>query len=841
MTAPSSGIRPKDPAVAASAEVKPALEPRNQSRAYCATPMERHDFAAKPFTPAAGRQTEVNVCRTVTASRCTIETGYTVDVRELVYPGGPTDFVPVEGKWVYVFREQKLAVEAFAEKPGVWSGVTIEGSRRKRWRTGNGVRVDPGPSGARHAYFFFLSPVQLTRGAIEYLEQGGKLDLAAVRCLCGEYGATVFAPDPLRWAADAQARYHAPRVDTLRAWQYDEDMVACAFVAGVLQAWIDDGDRAGVANELQRRPKDWLDARKKGMEEALRKAEEAAAYLGHCVDAPEYYAIERSCRERGGDDLALGAVALACVTSDLLATDPGKRLAQQLASDPERLPRHLLFQDEREALPQEWFERHRFGEKALLGIFNDLLPAVIQLTIERGKGLRAAEDQRDRIRRYLENLRIKTTLKAPQAKILANLQQGRKISAGAPRGSKGWRAIQGQWSRLQLVEEVRKGAPTNQEVIAERWSRRLEPFSAVQKGLGWTVGSAVELANVLNAYEALREATPEQQGDKARAVIGAWSDLLEHGGGLVEDLVKHCGWKRALKGSVGVFAFIGSALDMVEFEGQLVDALGEYDYGKAVGRGLQVAGAATSAVGGAMVLAGAIYGGSLGPVGALVGAIGGVLVAVGFVVAAWLAHNANEKFATLCFLGNESGETAAPAPLEWSEVSMPTARPTVEARALTELLAQFQVVAIAGLSPWSIHIQPGLLESSWNFEVSLHSEWRNWPAQDYRVLVDLAADVAVQTEGKVDLKTESRIVRDQDGRVTGIDICVDDAKEPESRLRQFQVVRARVRLVIDAKLRSQVPKTFGTAVEVYMGYTGRPAKGVHSLDPAACKPLEEAR
>jgi hypothetical protein len=284
-------------------------------------------------------------------------------------------------------------------------------------------------------------------------------------------------------------------------------------------------------------------------------------------------------------------------------------------------------------------------------------------------------------------------------------------------------------------------------------------------------------------------------------------------------------------GAVAVFAFIGSTLDMLEFEGQLVDALGEYDYGKAVGRGLEVAGAATSAVGGAMVLAGAIYGGSLGPVGALVGAIGGVLVAAGFVVAAWLAHNANEKFASRCFLGIEWGRKSVRS--EWSSIELPTAKAKDEASCLVSLLAQFQLKPSAGLGDWYVFIQPGYLEDRWKLEVSLRNSWRNDDPQEYAVTIDLEDDVVTQVSG-VPLKPVSSIRRDADGRVDWIAICVDEAKSPEHVLRQFHVARVRTRIVIVGAV--QVPKEKGQGVEITL-----PSSEISgSLDAARWRPMAEA-
>ena len=319
---------------------------------------------------------------------------------------------------------------------------------------------------------------------------------------------------------------------------------------------------------------------------------------------------------------------------------------------------------------------------------------------------------------------------------------------------------------------------------------------------------------------AYRDAAQGERRDKAWAIVGAVSDLVEHGGGLVDDLLRECLPKMVARGAAGLFGFIGGAIDMVEYEGQLVEALGEYDYGKAVGRGMQVAGAAAGAAGGGMILAGAIYGSALGPAGTVVGIIGGVLVAAGFAVAAWLALNTNETFANRCFLGRNGDNDAGPVP--WSEKWLPSPDATREASCLLELLSQFQLSCRATTGDYCLMIQPGYLEEASRFELNVHTKWKRpkgipegplddlW-SQRYRLVVDLEDDTVRQLSG-VPLKRNSSVKRDAEGRVESINVNLEDAQSPEERkgdyagtYRAFGYAYVKVRLLLDGKGDRTIP------------------------------------
>jgi hypothetical protein len=236
---------------------------------------------------------------------------------------------------------------------------------------------------------------------------------------------------------------------------------------------------------------------------------------------------------------------------------------------------------------------------------------------------------------------------------------------------------------------------------------------------------------------------------------------------------------------------------------------------------LQVAGAAAGAAGGAMILAGAMYGTTLGPAGVIVGVIGGVLVAGGFVVAAWLSHNANQTFANRCFLGESAGK--ASSEVDWSAKRLPTMIAPDEAAALIDLMSQFQLSGRADLGDWWLDIHPGYVEPGWKFDVDIVLTWgkdsevdrgvRKRNERRYKIEVPLSEGSEPKQVSGLRLSPEHRILRDVEGRVEAIAINLEEAVRPPNEVRQFQGVAARVRLLgEDSKQR--VPYEGGDAVKL---------------------------
>jgi hypothetical protein len=777
-------VRASEPAVDPEPAVEPAFSPaERESLKFRVTPKEHQQWletVIPPLTSPLVRRFDAVVNCTDNAGGggfATVETAYTVRVKELRYPGRPQDSADAAGKWVYVFRQGTLVAEANCIQGDVWEGWAVLGAARRPWRSTRGVQIDPGPRGERYAHSYLLSPVRLPQQIIDEIDPK-RLEAEAVECQCSHYEKAVSVPDPLAWACEVNSAFYTPRLHTLSAWLHDPDLLAYDFIARVLKAWIDSGDALGIEGQLERQPGSWLDARAKGIENAYRAAEEAGAYLAHCIWSQEYVAVEKACLLEEGEALELAAVCLAAATEGISQTNPGRQLARFLTLDKNRLPAKIIFQDQRPPLADEWFARYRYGQRGLLGVFSELVGAATDLlkaevaASERASTKKIAEldpfggkkmspqvreglTRKFRVQKYLENLGVKTTRKGnprklsqKQVRILDNLQRGKPITSPRAKGAGTVQALEKEWSKLTLLDEVAKPTAADIEMArlgkrvasgkelvakAEKLAGRYQPYEKYAKRLKATIGSVVEIVNIVIAIGELKNELEKAGGtvDSKRiwSVVGAFADLVEHGAGLSELLeVESKFATKLIKGVGGVAGAVGGVIDMLDYESQVFEAVDDYDYGKAVGRGMQMAGAASAAAGSAMVavsliVEGAGLGSSLGPAGTLVGIFGGTLVAGGFLVAKWLSRNANQRFAVRSFLGNQAKND--PKAVEWSASWLPNRNPKEEAAVLVDLLAQFQLSG----SLDELEVRPGYFEENSTFEVLVECRWDNEAAR----------------------------------------------------------------------------------------------------------------
>lgn len=448
--------------------------------------------------------------------------------------------------------------------------------------------------------------------------------------------------------------------------------------------------------------------------------------------------------------------------------------------------------------------------------------------------------------RYLENIGVKTTrttrhltgkqLATLQRRrtILERLESNKPITKGLRPGSAAARRLRKEWEVLtrlaekeilveaSAVAEAAQSSPNapplapeeriakSEKRLAEldHLAKRYAPFEAFAQKLKLTAGTAVEIVNVANAIADLSEVMAEGKpaGKKSLSVIGALSDLVEHGTGVTELLFAGSlseGSLRWLKGVGGVAGVVGGVIDALDYREQTLEAIDEYDYGKALGRGIQTAGAAASATGSAMVVVGAIatwagFGIRLGPQAAVIAGVGAGLVATGHLVAKWLQLNANQVFAIRSFLGKVHGEIEQD--VTWSKGRLPSRNPKTEALVLTDLLAQFRVSA-PGLSEfeypdWEVRLLPGYYEKGSTFEVDVTSNWDNAQAlvgaaptagepgcapmlrlpepEHYRLVVDLDEGEVRQLDGPP-LKP-SEVVHDADGDVESVLLCLEECE-----------------------------------------------------------------
>jgi hypothetical protein len=253
--------------------------------------------------------------------------------------------------------------------------------------------------------------------------------------------------------------------------------------------------------------------------------------------------------------------------------------------------------------------------------------------------------------------------------------------------------------------------------------------------------------------------------------------------------------------------------DMKEFQDELEKAASEYEYGKALGHGMQMTGAAVGAVAGGLALAKVLGAGSLAG-GALAGWLSGgaaVLIFGGWAVAEALELDAMEKFAQRSFLGTVGADPSNPsADIPWaSTIELPNRDIVEEARALLMLEGAFVVkgVLFGGALTYAadtdarVRILPGLLFPESRFDVVVRTSWANWRASIYELEVNLEKDEVIQKSGPALLKQDSFVRRDKDGRVEEIVINAEDQTIPADRPGQRQSVDAYVALRLNDRAR----------------------------------------
>ena len=617
-------------------------------------PQERHDAFVKEllktdwFKPAPS---VIYACRDSTGKgSVAIGSKLSVKVRELRYPGGLVSRPnlmggevevgeQIKGKWLYVFREKRLVVLLRADGTGTW--IKESGSSADfRGASQSGELVfDPGKKEARKQYAFFLSPARLTDDATQILTKGDALARAAVTVGAAATGTVVLLPDPYQWAADAQRLYHGRCAANFLALVTGEQSTARWLIARRLETWCRVSPK--VARQLKVRSEDWLLAHTNVKSRLHWDTRVAASYLAHCVDSPGFVALQKACEGGGSDGLSMGMQALASVTEGLLVTREGLDLALRLATRTEFLASKYIFHEKgREPDDKLWWNERRWGWQAMASIFEDVAPAMVEYLKHRGAKMNA--NPRYRMAQYLENIgvpcdvgaatgRARTPSKA-QRTLYANLAGDWKITAGSLSRTERTR-VRKEFERLIKRKEVKDGYfPTPFDKKAEKLDRLHGFFQPVSQFTRLSVGTLVECVNVTFALSDYAEAREkgEANGWKAFALVGTFAEAGEHLTTCVEQL-KRTGTvgKTVIKGTAAFLGLVSSASDLIEYEEATLDAaVGSYDYGKAIGHGTQMAGAALGALGGGFALAEVLGVGSVAgaTLGAWLGGVGAGLV-----------------------------------------------------------------------------------------------------------------------------------------------------------------------------------------------------------------------
>jgi hypothetical protein len=734
----------------------------------------------------------------------TISNRYLVYIKELLYPGNKADCIEVENKWLYVFKDNELMAEVNAVKRGCWQGYTKINGRKKLLKPANAgglgeLELDPGPKGARYSYYFFLSSVQLTPDAIDDFLSDKNHTICMASLECNSWGPQLLVPDAYRWAVDAHSDYLKDKLAKCLDYQADKDRAAQLFIASTLKAWIGTDNKLGVKNELQDgQPDKFLDDYKKQLNDLWLKAEEAAAYLAHCVESREFRAITKACMQSGDQALSTAYQVFALITDQTAQTRAGRVLAMRMLSDEQSLASKYLFHaPAAKPANQIDFKSHRWGHLAAARAYENLMPQFIDLLADKGKVTN--ED----LMKYLDNIGLQAKLKGTYKTIHENLNRGRSITAGINDAAQKNRTRK-SYQKLMASENIRVVVPNKYDTGAKSIDHVVKDYEPVFKAVKFSVTTFFEVANFCLAvadYRRTENIATQEEFFKKISLVGSASDLTVHVLDCMEDLIMGEAPKRTIQGAAAAVSIVASVCDMVQFErNTLQAAFGEYDYGKAFGHGVQTLGAAGAVYYASVTLAAGL-GASVttGGLSLIIGVIGAALMFAGSLLAVWLSKNFNEKFAQFCFLGNNHKD--GPTEQLWTEIDMPSFSIKDEVISLLALLSQFSLKSFSGINDQRLIITPGYLEKDSVFEIKVTETHLNlnsvYPTVEYTVKVFLDSDEIVITDGDYELKKESVVRRNEDGSIESIFInLTGTANEP---FKQLDKVIAKVKLIVNSK------------------------------------------
>ncbi|MDX2150493.1 MAG: hypothetical protein SFV54_07150 [Bryobacteraceae bacterium] len=766
--------------------VEPVVEFKSGSFSCRSKPQERWDYRRECFDPnAAIKAGNVFACKDEDdAGLVTLDRTLRVRVRELLYPGNKSE--AIVDKWIYIIFGGSYFAEIHAIEAGKWEYLLSPNpeqendARKLKAKTTGHIPLDPGPKGSENKYKFFLSPFRLTPAAMKFLlrsTQSSDLDATIEETFPQAGEGLVETPDPFRWAMDAHDKFYLPAVAKWNEWRLEEERQAKLFVAGVLESWIANGDKMDVEDEIDTgKMRAFVSDYKNKEQEYRKKAEQAAAYLAHCVDSLEHITVERAAMDLGGESMSAALIHWSVVTSYIVLVEPGRRLAAHLAENASRIPKKYIFADAPPDRPFA-FGDFRYGWIASINIFENIVPAVFARLRHQ-----QVPDQITRIRQYLEGIGVKD-LVGRQKTIFRNVKTAKEIGDL----SKGFGQSAGAQRKFAiLIQELDEKSLEQalQKVGTAKVEKLHAEYAPVAKGLTVTVGTVLEVINFSNALSAWMD-NKYAMDMSAVSVLGATADLSAHLASLGSEVAEHAA-KKGLAGGLKSFAagasVVSGICDMVAFEEAAVNAaMVKNDYGQTVGNAISMVGAGTVAVGGAMVLAAQLSGTLFtsvawgGPYGVVVGAIGAVLIFAGCAVAIYFADNPYEKFARHCIWGDDYGDVTRDA--AWALGGMGPGDAKHNAKHLIALLSQFQVRGYSGVGSGSTEgfwIQPGYVTEASVFEIEIESypsAHRTFGPKTarFKVKVDLGSDSVTQVAGDFPLYPGS-IYRDANGRVENISI-----------------------------------------------------------------------
>lgn len=708
----------------------------------------------------------ISTCRDIAGDLHMNTVDPTVQVRfkELVYPGRETE--EIEDKWIYVFdsRRNRLVFEVYARQSNHWfhrrtadagpAGEVVDWdtATENGWDETNGTltlpREENEDADNPEIWCAFLSPLRMTADGIGFLVEqlrsqashGGAMVPLAMEIL-GTPMVLEMAPlpDPWRWAVDANQYYYQPRLEAYDEQVFGAEAAAKVFIGTTLKAWCDDeehGDDIRDQLRCEHQPDAFLDWVKEQEEELRTAADRAAAYVAHCVDSKEYWAIERSALEAGGESLSIALQHWLGASYRMSESRPGKAFLRSILGQRDRLPRRLIFvgDDVERGLRRQGIrstgarhgERDRVdpdldwrmipkGALSAAGLFVEFLPGLPSTGAERMQvyldqiGFPETEDI------SMEDLlRQRTGESVPEAErfrtpMLDTVQSGARMF----------------WE--DGVREDLEGRPLPEANGNERAMRRAHDWhNSVAEPLGqitFGAGAILTVVNLKLAVDGVRDTDPSVRRDgMARTLLSAGLDSAGLVLDLISQVVRHQLGKRFLATAGAGIGFAGAFLDAVDRVDEISTALDQNNYGQMVGGAIGLAGTTAAVVGMAMTASTSILGTTAatvtvgawtGPL-AVVFAVLGTLVAIGGgIVYALFAQSPYEQFAQFCFLGEGYRELfprrhayrtsfGDPRPRIrrlrrdfswWAIEDFPARRAVDQQRVLLGLLAHFQISA----------------------------------------------------------------------------------------------------------------------------------------------------
>ena len=690
-----------------------------------------------------------------------------VDFVELLPTRKSTTEVLLEGKWVYIVSDAKVAVtiDATAKQWSVENELTGEhGTVTDGW-----VRVLPD-----REYRFFVSPIALSTSSLAHLGRHAT-DMSRLPVLTPSSGErhTVPLRDPMAWTVELNFLRYRPAIEKWRDWTFEESRAAELFIAGALKSLMsqdDDNLRIGK-HPREGQPDLWLDAYKKHSDDLLEPAERAMAEIAKWCDSPEHRLIEASALETGGDDLAVILIQWATCLAESSQTRPGAQLITDVVADVDRVPRKLLMPEGGSPAKDLDFAQHRYLAIAGMSLLGDLAPAI-------AKDLRARPDAHAVLTLWFERLGNLKPIQGQYEQVYNNLKEGRKLTHKLRVDDK-----------VRVVERLiyKSGKDRKKLVRLPRGVAASERLSnSYQRSFGKLVNTGAITLEVLNLGMALIDLLDDSESSKttflkAIAIGGAASDLsavlAQSSSTIMGELTK-----RQLAAGLGI---ISGLCYYVDFIVSARDAAEKGDYDTAFGNALAAGGAAGVAVGSALMLsnagATAVYAMGLSATGFgfFITVIGGVLIAIGSVLAEYWTDTAHEIFAQHCFLGNRS-KSAEPVIAAWipREWELPGTTCLREAQVLTALLSNFHLASV-GFD--EIRIRPGYIRSGDIFRIHIRQRYTDFgpPPLECMIAVDPASGDIREIAGNRELSRESIVRFNAAGRSQEIVLRVDEADRYE--------------------------------------------------------------